>query len=842
MSGFDFGFKIPNGSLFVHGEGVNVKSAFTHDLDIPGEMHVFNPGNACDATTPTFKGSFGVLPFDTTTRMPRHIHLSQPGSSLRFLAEKVLALNGVGLLELAGEFYVISPMTMVIIAPGVPHAWTACPAGLHVQGALGIADDKEQIVSSGSFIAVYEHEDATAFFPTAQFGPLNDANDYIRCDDLQSIRIPKMDIETVIEKAWRGTYDRHRGRLQHSDLNSPMGLRQPVPTTQASHTPGQQNTSLVGLQNSIPSTTQPAISHRGNSEAPLSLEGNLGFSLVRGNAQAPTSPSSTDSAHSLASMFEAYLDTRHQTNIGQCGLFLLGEPSPLTFALAEFSQQVTSQLHNPGHHIRDSETLQVIQRDVHPSHVSAVDVAYLRAKGAFEMASERTLDDLMVVFLTRFYPLYSIVNKVEMEKVYKERKMPWILLHATCFVGATFCDVSVIHRSGFASRLQARRHFYDRAKVLFDLGYESNKIILLQSAIMLSFWGPQMGNHWNPCSWISFGVTAAVSLGLHRSVASSNAPRGDKGLLRRLWWTLAGRDAHCSALLGRPFRINLAQCDTGMLALDDFDSESQVDGFYQVEVAKLSLILREIVHRRFGPGEYHTSPENVHTMLESWYAELQESLDKWRPAPPPFLCSSALDLFYNYYRILLYIPTPPSVRRGTVSELPTYECEPKAITESAAREVASTAVTIMTETLVCSLPHELFPSFFLAGIVLYRQKQESDTTVAQLAKANLDNCRIVLNEARELWDLADWAMRIFEFLCSSCKRRGNQCSNKTPENASMSESDTVQTAIAHEWSQDMQPGDGAVDLGLDGLVGGGSTGRMEDFLYMLDIFPSYSDQ
>jgi quercetin dioxygenase-like cupin family protein len=193
------GFLLPNGSRVVHGEGVNVRSAFPPELDIPGTLHIFSAGNAADPSTPVFKGAMGMFPFDTSCRMPRHVHMSTVPGEKRYIVEKVLAISGIGLTELAGQIYVVPPMTMVLIAPGVPHTWTACPAGVDLQ-ALGVSDEK--LVSDGKFLAAFEYEDATTFYPTKQLEVLKGLDDYVACDDLHAIRFPKMEAADVIEKAW----------------------------------------------------------------------------------------------------------------------------------------------------------------------------------------------------------------------------------------------------------------------------------------------------------------------------------------------------------------------------------------------------------------------------------------------------------------------------------------------------------------------------------------------------------------------------------------------------------------------------------------------------------------
>ncbi|KAH8881295.1 hypothetical protein GQ53DRAFT_832487 [Thozetella sp. PMI_491] len=195
----EYGFLLPDGSRIVTGSGVHVRSAFPPDLDIPGTLHMFSVGNANDADTPCFRGPMGFFPFDTTMRMPRHVHMSTGPGPQRYLVEKVYAVSGIGLAELAGEVYVVPPRTMVMIAPGVPHTWTACPPGLDLK-ALGV--DKDGIVSDGTFNALFEYEDATTFFPTQQKERLHEVDNYIACEDLHGIRFPKMEVEDVVREAW----------------------------------------------------------------------------------------------------------------------------------------------------------------------------------------------------------------------------------------------------------------------------------------------------------------------------------------------------------------------------------------------------------------------------------------------------------------------------------------------------------------------------------------------------------------------------------------------------------------------------------------------------------------
>ena len=199
---FEYGFTLSNGVHIVHGEGALGKDAFPPDVNIPGRLYEFSPGNTLDSRTPAFCGPQGCYEFDVDVRMPRHVHLTRPGQGeQRFVMEKIFVPYGVGLAEFAGELFVIPPKTLILIAPGVPHTWTACPPGLNVTKALGLSDE-ETIISDGKFMTVYEYSQPTAFFPTAQTNALQNTNEYVRCEDLHSIRIPKLEVDDVLKKAF----------------------------------------------------------------------------------------------------------------------------------------------------------------------------------------------------------------------------------------------------------------------------------------------------------------------------------------------------------------------------------------------------------------------------------------------------------------------------------------------------------------------------------------------------------------------------------------------------------------------------------------------------------------
>lgn len=112
------------------------------------ELH---PGGALPSS-----GQLGFIPFTSALRLSRHINID--GARRRLLAERILVLGSVGLIELAGELIV------------VPHACPTCPAGVQ------LADGSD---SEGEVSKVYEYEDVTGFFPTASTGVVREPGEYV---------------------------------------------------------------------------------------------------------------------------------------------------------------------------------------------------------------------------------------------------------------------------------------------------------------------------------------------------------------------------------------------------------------------------------------------------------------------------------------------------------------------------------------------------------------------------------------------------------------------------------------------------------------------------------------
>ncbi|KAJ5612716.1 hypothetical protein N7510_005910 [Penicillium lagena] len=475
---------------------------------------------------------------------------------------------------------------------------------------------------------------------------------------------------------------------------------------------------------------------------------------------------------SWSSMFDHFINSRQDRRefVDKCSITYLGESFPLAIVLEDLNENGRPKLHYPGPPFPGMKQRPDTLDQLQPSHMMPEDLDFLRMKGVFELPEKAHLDAFFATFLERIYPLYPLVNRQELIQQHANGNVPLILLHSICFIAATFCDLPILHHAGFTSRRDARFHYYKKVKVLFDSGYEINKIVILQSAILMSFWGGGPNSYWNFYSWISTAVTIAEAVGIHRSTAMTNMAPQDRSLLRRLWWILVVRDSACSALVGRPFRIDIDQSDTEMLTIADFAHDAMVPNFleasshhkyaqYQIEIAKLSLILRDIVMSRFYPGRPPVPADELHARLNRWRDGLPITLtwqDEAVDHSNPF--SMTLSVQYYHHLILIYLGRLPH------NNLNDHENNDYTTTSFAAQHISTVACTAVTKSSILVMPHELFHGIFLAQAVFYTNMKSSNQLLARLGRSALTNCQMALHASCECWDPSPWIMQLFDNL------------------------------------------------------------------------------
>ncbi|KAJ5156936.1 uncharacterized protein N7482_008036 [Penicillium canariense] len=182
---------------------------------------------------------------------------------------------------------------------------------------------------------------------------------------------------------------------------------------------------------------------------------------------------------------------------------------------------------------------------------SAADLQMLREQGAFELPPLCVQKELMESFQTYCAPWTPVVDP----KWLDASTPPSMLLLQSIFLAGS--RVSKAHLDYGSSEV-----FYRRAKLLFFFGGRNNSLISIVAACLLHWYnpvGPEDVSTDTSGFWIRTAGAMAFQIGLHKEPSPNTK---DRGLRRRLWWSLVIRDNIISVGVGRPRTINLRDRDT----------------------------------------------------------------------------------------------------------------------------------------------------------------------------------------------------------------------------------------------------------------------------------------
>lgn len=347
----------------------------------------------------------------------------------------------------------------------------------------------------------------------------------IKCDATQGIPCSRCrqsgNVDCVLRQSRRGTYVRKSRnatdmlasdeQMQQSDSNDEQESgaqneeREEEDQTSSAAQQMDASGNLEDRQSPIPRATATIAMPAGQYQPETRENGISRQSVTTGSSTTPQTSgdflSPSTSRISVASssyrempwsaMFDHFLNMRQDRSrrefIDKASITYLGESFPLAIILDDFREGGMPKLHHPAppypgssvshphphlHHPDNQDQSQ--DQDTspgdhsHPPHVPTQELEYLQGKGAFEYPEKAQWDEFMKIFLDRVFPAYPIFNLNELVHQYRNDALPPILIHAICFLSATFCPIIILHRAGWTSRREARFAYYQKAKALFD--------------------------------------------------------------------------------------------------------------------------------------------------------------------------------------------------------------------------------------------------------------------------------------------------------------------------------------------------------------------------------------
>ncbi|OAL36964.1 hypothetical protein AYO20_03733 [Fonsecaea nubica] len=363
-------------------------------------------------------------------------------------------------------------------------------------------------------------------------------------------------------------------------------------------------------------------------------------------------------------------------------------------------------------------------------------------KGVFDIPNANCRNELLRSYFLFSYPLLPLLDIGDFLRPMIEDdtgdKVSLVLFHAVMCSGAAHVDMQVLRDLGFKSRKLARSSFFERARLLYDLDCERDRVALVQAFLLMTYWYDPRETHKDRKFWIRSAVTLAQDLGLDLHLESCVTKR--HRMLKRLWWCCFMRDQFVALMTWTPPQLGAWHRHLPMLEADDFemldlspavarmlrtwafvdDQGSRVDlATLCIEKAKLCVCINEILQARYSSRRYESESKmmtilvprhscantfeilELDRQLQEWYRGLSGSgrFDLRDPADSAFIKTSNVIAMHRAHLKLLFLSAMIALHRPQISEAanglpPTYRQLSQTKLRDAAEEVAHVAISI----------------------------------------------------------------------------------------------------------------------------------------------------
>ncbi|KIV91907.1 hypothetical protein PV10_06397 [Exophiala mesophila] len=397
----------------------------------------------------------------------------------------------------------------------------------------------------------------------------------------------------------------------------------------------------------------------------------------------------------------------------------------------------------------------------------------LRADSGSALSSlpQRDVRDALVdAFFDEIHPGFPVVDESEFRQSYaqKDAPPPLLLLQSILLVGAHVCQ----HPKVAQARSLVKAALFQRAKTLWDLRFENDRVTLVQAALLFS-WHVENADtvSANAYYWISVACGIAFGLGMHRNLAATSTsvmPQSARNLFRRIWWTLFQASVLSSLDHGRPLLIRNEDVDQPPLTAQDL---VETDGSMNQKIELSSFIhnskLCEIIADAlvlFSPGSIRKAGVLQDT------SQIDARLAEWLLACPDGDGFYMLQLRLHYNIILLQLHRAVIQQSHEVNHHQSLE-----LCNSAAESLMSTLSAICYTGAIRRCYFTGLTAIMAVGIHFSRALRLAIEKKSKLltlqAQARLEGCFPIMKQMAPFWSTASAAMRLFQHILDGAKSR-----------------------------------------------------------------------
>ncbi|OAL34943.1 hypothetical protein AYO20_05658 [Fonsecaea nubica] len=216
------------------------------------------------------------------------------------------------------------------------------------------------------------------------------------------------------------------------------------------------------------------------------------------------------------------------------------------------------------------------------ARLDAVDIERLQAKGAFIIPATSLRNELLRCYVEYVHPYMPVLELEDfldtIEKGEATKTVSLLLFQSVMFAATPYIASKTLAAHGYNDRRKARRSFYLRAKFLCDMDYELDRLTLIQSTLLMTYWNETPDDPKDVWYWLGVAISLSKRIGLNCE-PPPYPPRNqlERRLWKRLWWSCYIRDRLVSLAFRRPPRIRHDEFDQPVLRLSDLETRPLSD-------------------------------------------------------------------------------------------------------------------------------------------------------------------------------------------------------------------------------------------------------------------------
>lgn len=450
-----------------------------------------------------------------------------------------------------------------------------------------------------------------------------------------------------------------------------------------------------------------------------------------------------------------------------------------------------------------------------PPRITPQDYAYLVDKGALSIPDEEFRKELLRTYADVVHPFMPVLDLdsflVSVLSGTPHNPVSMLLFQTVMFSSIAFVDGSFLRSRGYTSRKSARKAFFGRVRLLYGLDCEPDRLALLQSLILMTYWYDSPEDEKDTWHWMGIALSLAQVLGFHRNPALLKLTSQERKLRSRIWWSCYMRDRQLALGLRRPPRIRDDFNDVPLLTLDDFDLDTpsqnlvnlvgpssitdtdpttrKVLAMLCIDLSKLCLCIGHVVYSQYTVlGNCPAGSENLLKVIvmpkpdkeEQALARCDAELDDWArlqddsckygaavPRSKEEVRAIAEDVIRLHQAILrmLHLATVTVLHRphvfqaeaGAEENVRSRRASKNKVTQ-AAIAITKLAYDLRSRNQLRYLPTSSIPVFLSATLIHLLETRSSDEMTRNMSIGRFYQCLQALQHMQDMYASADYTV------------------------------------------------------------------------------------